>query len=132
MKKETTNNETKKVTIDDIMTTLLKIDDNATKGFKGGCDYVQILGDTVATRCQVFITSTKIDVYCGNMTRIYEALTDDNMYKRDAKKQRLITFRGNNRLDLFNEFINQFITVEKKKTTTKKTTNKTKKVSKTA
>lgn len=120
-----TTTEIKKVTIDDIYNVLTKIDSNATKGFKGGCDYVQILGDTVATRVQVFLTATKIDVYCGNLTTVYEHLTDDNTYKRDIK-QRLISFKGNNRLEEFSKFIIEATKKEetKKATSTKKAITK--------
>ena len=110
---------------------LKKIDSNVIENMtKGNATYSQIFGDTVATRTQVFFMSTSIDVYCGNMTRTYELMTDDDMYRRDTK-QRLRKFKS---VEAFTEFMSQLVATEQKKVTKKATTAKktTKKVSKTA
>lgn len=106
---------------------LLTIDSNAiTNLVKGGAMYTQLFGDTVATRTQVFFMSTSIDVYCGNMTRTYELMSDDNVYRRDTK-QRLRKFKS---VAEFKEFMQQLVVKEEKKATRKRTT--TKKVNKKA
>ena len=106
---------------------LLTIDNNATTNLiKGGAMYTQLFGDTVATRTQVFFMSTTIDVYCGNLSRTYELMNDDNVYRRDTK-QRLRKFKN---VDEFKEFMQQLVIKEEKKATKKRTT--TKKVNKKA
>lgn len=127
-------NTTKLNTVDVMNTvnTLLKeIDSNATVDLtKGGATYTQLFGDTVATRTQVFFMNTSIDVYCGNMTRTYELMNDEDMYRRDTK-QRLRKFKS---VEEFKEFMQQLKTEnsEKKTATKKVTASKTKKVSKKA
>lgn len=106
---------------------LATIDSNVTTNLiKGGATYAQLFGDTVATRTQVFFMSNSIDVYCGNMTRTYELMNDDNMYRRDTK-QRLRKFKS---VEEFKEFMQQLTVKEAVKTTKKRVT--TKKVSKKA
>lgn len=106
---------------------LATIDNNVTTNLiKGGATYAQLFGDTVATRIQVFFMSTSIDVYAGNMTRTYELMNDENMYRRDTK-QRLRKFKS---IDEFKEFMQQLTVKEAVKTTKKRVT--TKKVSKKA
>ena len=106
---------------------LLTIDNNATTNLiKGGATYAQLFGDTVATRTQVFFMSTSIDVYCGNLSRTYELMNDDNVYRRDTK-QRLRKFKST---EEFKEFMQQLVIKEEKKATKKRTT--TKKVNKKA
>lgn len=116
---------------------LATIDSNVTTNLiKGGATYAQLFGDTVATRTQVFFMSTSIDVYAGNMTRTYELMNDENMYRRDTK-QRLRKFKS---VEEFKEFMQQLKaensekkTQTAKKTATKKVTaSKTKKVTKNA
>lgn len=110
---------------------LLTIDNNAiTNLIKGGATYTQMFGDTVATRTQVFFMSTTIDVYCGNLSRTYELMNDDNVYRRDTK-QRLRKFKST---EEFKEFMQQLVVKEEKKATKKRTTTKkvNKKVSATA
>lgn len=121
------NNETVIAEMNDF---LLTIDSNATTNLvKGGATYTQMFGDTVATRTQVFFMSTTIDVYCGNMTRTYELMNDDNVYRRDTK-QRLRKFKS---VEEFKAFMQQLVVKEEKKTTKKTTTKKVnKKVSVTA
>lgn len=126
-------NTTKLNTVDVMNTVnalLKEIDSNATVDLqKGGATYTQLFGDTVATRTQVFFMSTTIDVYCGNMTRTYELMTDDDTYRRDTK-QRLRKFKT---LDDFTAFMNQLKeNKSEKKTQTAKKTTKTKKVNKKA
>lgn len=126
------NNETVIAEMNDF---LLTIDNNATTNLvKGGATYTQMFGDTVATRTQVFFMSTTIDVYAGNLSRTYELMNDDNVYRRDIK-QRLRKFKS---AEEFKEFMSQ-LKAEKatdkkqtaKKTVTKKqTASKTKKVNK--
>lgn len=106
-----------------------EIDSNATTDLiKGGATFTQMFGDTVATRTQIFFMSNSIDVYCGNMTRTYELMTDNDVYRRDTK-QRLRKFKS---LDEFTQFITQLKAEnsEKKTQTAKKTASKTKKVNK--
>ena len=106
---------------------LATIDSNVTTNLiKGGATFAQLFGDTVATRTQVFFMSNSIDVYCGNMTRTYELMNDDNMYRRDTK-QRLRKFKS---VEEFKEFMQQLTVKEAVKTTKKRVT--TKKVSKKA
>ena len=128
-------NEIKKVTvklnsesvINEMNDFLATIDNNVTTNLiKGGATYAQLFGDTVATRTQVFFMSTSIDVYAGNMTRTYELMNDENMYRRDTK-QRLRKFKN---VEEFKEFMQQLIVKEAVKTTKKRVT--TKKVSKKA
>jgi ATPase subunit of ABC transporter with duplicated ATPase domains len=116
---------------------LATIDSNVTTNLiKGGATYAQLFGDTVATRTQVFFMSTTLDVYCGNMTRTYELMNENDMYRRDTK-QRLRKFKS---VEEFKEFMQQLKTENSekktqtaKKTATKKVTaSKTKKVSKKA
>lgn len=108
---------------------LKKIDSNATVDLqKGGATYTQLFGDTVATRTQVFFMSSSIDIYCGNLTRTYELMTDDDTYRRDTK-QRLRKFKS---VEEFTQFITQLKSENsEKKTATKKVTAK-KKVTKKA
>lgn len=126
-------NEIKKVTvklnsesvINEMNDFLATIDSNVTTNLiKGGATYAQLFGDTVATRTQVFFMSTSIDVYTGNMTRTFELMNDENMYRRDTK-QRLRKFKS---VEEFKEFMQQLVAKEVVKTTKKRTT--TKKVSK--
>lgn len=122
-------NEIKKVTvklnsesvINEMNDFLATIDNNITTNLiKGGATYAQLFGDTVATRTQVFFMSTSIDVYAGNMTRTYELMNDENMYRRDTK-QRLRKFKS---VEEFKEFMQQLVTKEAAKTTKKRTTTK--------
>lgn len=102
---------------------LATIDSNVTTNLiKGGATYAQLFGDTVATRTQVFFMSTSIDVYAGNMTRTYELMNDENMYRRDTK-QRLRKFKS---VEEFKAFMQQLKTEnsEKKTQTAKKTATK--------
>lgn len=106
---------------------LATIDSNVTTNLiKGGATYAQLFGDTVATRTQVFFMSNSIDVYAGNMTRTYELMNDENMYRRDTK-QRLRKFKS---VEEFKEFMQQLVVKEAVKTTKKRVA--TKKVSKKA
>lgn len=122
-------NTTKLNTVDVMNTVnalLKEIDSNATVDLtKGGATYTQLFGDTVATRTQVFFMSTSIDVYCGNLSRTYELMTDDDMYRRDTK-QRLRKFKT---LDEFTSFMNQLVEKKAEKAT-KKAKSTTKKVNK--
>lgn len=120
------NNETVVAEMNDF---LLTIDNNATTNLvKGGATYTQLFGDTVATRTQVFFMSTTIDVYAGNLSRTYELMNDDNVYRRDTK-QRLRKFKS---VEEFKEFMQQLVIKEekkakkaiKKRTTTKKVNKK--------
>ncbi len=131
-------NTTKLNTVDVMNTVnvlLKEIDSNVIVDLqKGGATYTQLFGDTVATRTQIFFMSNSIDVYCGNMTRTYELMSESDTYRRDTK-QRLRKFKS---LEEFTQFITQLKTESSekktqtaKKTATKKVTaSKTKKVTK--